>query len=114
MPEPKPSHFEVADELAARITAEARAYATAELLDRNPDLVPAADMLLVLSEGEAASYALAQVRFAHRVLRELGWRLDWLADQARKAGASDVAVDIATGDRSPDVEVVEREGPTDV
>jgi hypothetical protein len=103
MSEPTPSLSDLADkladELAVRIMAEADAWATAQLLEYRPDLIPAAGMLSTLPASETTSYALAQLRFACRVIAGLKSRLDRLADEARKAGASETAVAIAAGRR---------------
>jgi hypothetical protein len=105
MPEPAPSHLEVADELVARVTADADAWAVEQLTDPSEPLA--------LPANPRAARALGRLRFAARVHRELGFHLDRLAQQAQAAGAADEAVADARADRSPAAQVLDREGPTD-
>jgi hypothetical protein len=106
MPEQVPSYFALADDLVARVTADADAWAVEQLTDPSEPLA--------LPTDPRAARALARLRFTARVARELGFHLDRLAQQARAAGAAEEAVADARADRSPAAQVVEREGPTDV
>jgi hypothetical protein len=93
MPSTLPDHAQVADELAARALAEADAWAVAQLTEPSEPLALPAD--------PRAARALARLRFTARLARELGFQVDRLAQQARKAGADDAAVADAKADRSP-------------
>jgi hypothetical protein len=106
MPEPAPSHLDLADELAARVLDAADAWAVEQLTDPSEPLALPAD--------PRAARALARLRFTARVTRELGFQVDRLADQARAAGAAPEAVADARADHSPAELRTEVEGPRDV
>jgi len=113
MPPEHPSYFQLADDVAALITDESAAWAKTELEARRPDLAASDGMPLALPADEAKRFALARVQFAGKVTRELGWRLDRLADAARKAGATDAEITDAAADRSPPELRVSQDGPVD-
>jgi len=93
MPGTAPNHAHVADELAARVLADADAWAVAQLTDPSEPLA--------LPAEPRAARALARLRFTARVARELGFQVDRLARLAHEAGATDAAVADARADRSP-------------
>jgi hypothetical protein len=96
-PSTAPSYMQVADELAARMTAEADAWGAVQT-----------------SPGDHPStFPLARLRFAAQVVRELGFQVDRLAQLAREAGAEAGDVADARGDRSPPELRADREGPID-
>jgi hypothetical protein len=97
MPTEAPSYLHVADELAARMTAEADAWGAAQT-----------------SPGDhPATFPLARLRFAARVVRELDFQVDRLAQLARDAGAEEAEVADARADRSAPALRADREGPID-
>jgi hypothetical protein len=93
MPNTAPDYAQVADELTARVLADADAWAVAQLTDPSEPLA--------LPANPRAARALARLRFTARVVRELGFQVDRLARQASQAGAADAAVADARADRSP-------------
>jgi hypothetical protein len=105
MPESAPSYFALADDLVARVTAEADAWAVSQLTDPSEPPLPG---------DPRVALRLLRLRFAARVARELGFHLDRLAEQARAAGASEGAVADARADRTPAELRTEVEGPRDV
>jgi hypothetical protein len=105
MPSTAPDYAHVADELAARILADADAWAVAQLTAPSEPLALPAD--------PRAARALARLRFTARVARELGFQLDRLARQAAEVGATDAQVADARADHSPAKLRAERDGPID-
>jgi hypothetical protein len=93
MPSTTPDYAHLADELAARVLADADAWAVSQLTDPSEPLALPAD--------PRAARALARLRFTARVARELGFQLDRLARQAAEAGATAAQVADARADRSP-------------
>jgi hypothetical protein len=107
-----PSYFNLADELAGKIITEAGAWAASQLSHR-PDLAPAPGMPVAVPTDELPTFHLNRVRLAGQVMRELRWRLDPLADEARNARAPEAEVADAWADRSPAELRTDREGPID-
>jgi hypothetical protein len=93
MPSTTPDSARVADDLTARVLEDADAWAVSALTD------PAEP--LALPPDPRAARALARLRFAARVHRELGFQVDRLARQAAEAGATGAQVADARADRSP-------------
>jgi hypothetical protein len=93
MPGTTPDYAKVADELAARMLADADTWAVAQVFDPSEPLALPAD--------PRQARALARLRFAARVVRELGFQVDRLAQQAREVGAAADAVADARADNSP-------------
>jgi hypothetical protein len=96
-PSTAPSYMQVADELAARMTAEADAWGAAQTAPGD----------------HPATFPLARLRFAARVVRELGFQVDRLAQLAREAGAEAEEVADAQADRSPPELRADLPGPSD-
>jgi hypothetical protein len=92
-----PDYAHVADELAARLTAEADTWGAAQTAPGD----------------HPSTFPLARLRFAAQVVRELGFQVDRLAQLAREAGAEEAEVADARADRSPPALRAEREGPID-
>jgi hypothetical protein len=94
-----PDYWQVADELAERLRAASDAAADAEVPPEH---------------RTPTAHRLARLRFAARVVRELGHQVDQLAIEARQAGDDPEQVADARGDRSPAALRVDPGGPTDV
>jgi hypothetical protein len=94
-----PNYWQVANELAERLRVSADA---------------AADTEVPPEHRTPTAYRLARLRFAARVVRELGHQVDQLAIEAQQAGDDPKQVADARSDRSPAALRVDPGGPTDV
>jgi hypothetical protein len=93
MPTTTPDYAKVADELATRVLADADTWAVAQLMEPSEPLALPAD--------PRQARALARLRFAARVVRELGFQVDRLASRAREVGVAAEAIAEARADHSP-------------
>ncbi|SRR6266536_556953 len=90
-----PSYLEAADELAGPLLRSADAWGAAQTA---PGDLPTV-------------FALARLRFAAQVVRELNFRVDQLALEARQAGAAEADVADARAGHSPPELRIDRDGP---